>query len=122
MAFHSILSNHFFVVEGKLPGFVVSKHGIMIDPKRMQEISQLHFPISKKSMPSFLGKINVVRIFGSGISQIVKPLQYMIKRMWNLSGIMIKKQDFCTNREASLKALLWYPQIFQTILLYKICF
>ena len=52
-------------------------------------------------MASFLGKINVVMIFGSGISQIVKPLQYMIKRMWNLSGMMIKKQDFCTNREAT---------------------
>ena len=106
MAFHSILSNHFFVAEGKLPGFVVSKHGIMIDPKRMQEISQLHFPISKKSMASFLGKINVVRIFGSGISQIVKPLQYMIKRIWNLSGMMIKNKIFVAIWKLLLKVLL----------------
>ena len=78
----------------------------MIDPKRMQEIYYIHFPISKNSMASFLGKINVVRIFGSGISQIVKPLQYMIKRMWNLSGMMIKNKIFVEIGKLPLKALL----------------
>ena len=48
----------FSVTEGKLLGFVVSKQGINIDPERTRAISQISMPHSKKSMQSFLGKIN----------------------------------------------------------------
>ena len=40
----------FAVSEGILLGCVVSKHGIMIDPKRTQAISKITYPSSKKSM------------------------------------------------------------------------
>ena len=53
----------FRVTEGILLGFVVSKEGIMIDPKRTEAISKIPFPTTKKSMQSFLGKINFVRRF-----------------------------------------------------------
>ena len=53
----------FVVIEGISLGFVVSKEGIMIDPERTQAISRIHFPSTKKSMQSFMGKINFVRRF-----------------------------------------------------------
>jgi hypothetical protein len=44
-------------------GFVVSKVGIMIEPETTEAISKISFPHNKKSMQSFLGKINFVRRF-----------------------------------------------------------
>jgi hypothetical protein len=52
-----------FVVEkGKLLGFIVSKDGMIIDPERTQVVAKLS-PPSKKSMQSFLEKINFIRRF-----------------------------------------------------------
>ena len=53
----------FAVIEGIFLGFVVSKKGIMIDPERTESISKIPFPTTKKSMQSFMGKINSVRRF-----------------------------------------------------------
>ena len=70
----------FCVTEGKLIGFIVSKDGIMIDPKRAKVIAKLPPPHNKKSMQSFMGKISFVRRFIPSITEMVKPLQDMIKQ------------------------------------------
>ena len=70
----------FVVTEGIFLGFVVSKEGIMIDPERTEAISRIPFPTTKKSMQSFMGKINFVRRFVPSFSEIVCPLQNMIKK------------------------------------------
>ena len=69
----------FALDEGKLLGFIVSKDGIYIDPERVDEIKWIAFPHNKKTMQSFLGKINFVKRFVPDFSQIVLPLQNMIK-------------------------------------------
>jgi hypothetical protein len=48
------------VVQGKILIFVVSKEGMMIDPKRSAAISKLSRPHNKKLMQSFMAKINFV--------------------------------------------------------------
>ena len=69
-----------FVVDwGKFLGFIVSKNGMMIYPKRTQVITNLSHPSFKKVMQSFLGKINFVRSFVPSFSDMVRPLQNMIK-------------------------------------------
>eukprot|EP00253_Pinus_taeda_P005698 PITA_05698 len=70
----------FALDQGKLLGFIVSKDGIYIDPDRINEISEVPFPHNKKSMQSFLGQINFVKIFIAYFSQIILPLQTMIKK------------------------------------------
>eukprot|EP00253_Pinus_taeda_P018247 PITA_18247 len=70
----------FALDQGKLLGFIVSKDGIYIDPDRIKEISEIPFPHNKKSMHSFLGQINFVKIFIPDFSQIILPLQTMIKK------------------------------------------
>jgi len=70
----------FSLDQGKLLGFIVSKEGIYIDPDRIKEISEIPFPHNKKSMQSFLGQINFVKRFVPDFSQIILPLQAMIKK------------------------------------------
>jgi hypothetical protein len=70
----------FAVEQGKLLGFIVSNEGMIIYPERTQVISKLPPPSSKKSMQSFLGQINFVRRFVPSFSEMVRPLQNLIKK------------------------------------------
>eukprot|EP00253_Pinus_taeda_P016099 PITA_16099 len=70
----------FALDQGKLLGFIVSKDGIYIDPDRIKEISEIPFPHNKKSMQSFLGQIKLFKRFVPEFSQIILPLQTMIKK------------------------------------------
>jgi hypothetical protein len=70
----------FVVEQGKLLGFIVSKDGMIIYPERTQAIAKLPPPSSKKSMQSFLGKINFVRRFVPSFSEMVRPLHNLIKK------------------------------------------
>eukprot|EP00253_Pinus_taeda_P028415 PITA_28415 len=72
---------YFFALDQvKLLGFIVSKDGIYIDPDMIKEIYEIPFPHNKKSMQSFLGQINFVKRFVPDFSQIILPLQTMIKK------------------------------------------
>ena len=71
MAFFSIQKIIFSINEGKLLGFIVSKDGIYIDLDRIKEIFDIPLLHNKKSMQSFLGQINFVKIFVPDFSHIV---------------------------------------------------
>ena len=64
----------FAVTEGILLGSVVSKEGIMMDLERTEAISRIPFLATKKSMQSFMGKINFIRRFVPSFSEILCPL------------------------------------------------
>ena len=70
----------FAVTEGKLLGFIVSKEGMIIDPEHVEAISKISLPNSRKEMQSFLGKINFVWRFVPNFAQVVKPLQFLVKK------------------------------------------
>jgi len=72
--------NKFVVLEGILLGNVISKDRISMDPERNKAIMQIPPPHNKNSMQSFFGKINFVRRFVLDFAEIVKPLQWMIKK------------------------------------------
>ena len=57
----------------------MSKRGIYIDPERIEEIKIIPFPHNKKAMQSFIGKIIFSKRFVPNFSQIVLPLQNIIK-------------------------------------------
>ena len=63
--------------EGSLIRHIIAKSGIKVDPDQVQAITQIPYPVDKKS---FLGKINFLRKFISDYAQIVKPMQDMIKK------------------------------------------
>jgi hypothetical protein len=64
----------FTVDEGRLLGFIVSKHGMKIEPKRNETFSKIPPPHKKKYMHSFLGRIKFVRIFIPSFVETLKPL------------------------------------------------
>ena len=75
----------FSIEEGTSLGFVISPNGITIDPRRIEAIKVITPPHNKKSMQSFMGKINFVRGFISDFTEIVKPLREMIKKDTNFN-------------------------------------
>lgn len=109
-----------FAVElGKLIGFIVSKDRMIIDPDRTQVIANLPPPSSKKAMQSFLGKINFVKRFVPSFSEMVRPLQNLIKK-----DIMYKwgaqaNQAFNSIRKSITEApSLMSPDFSQDFMLY----
>lgn len=61
----------FVVHEGRLLGYVVSKHGITIDLERISAILALPLPAHKKGLQSFIGRINFVRTFIPDIADLL---------------------------------------------------
>jgi len=64
----------FAVTEGKLLGHILSKEGIIIDPERIETIMRIQPPTNKRAMQSFFGKINFIRKFVSGFTEIMHPI------------------------------------------------
>jgi hypothetical protein len=82
----------FIVSKGILLGYIVSKEGISLDPERTKSILQIAPLHSKRSMQSFFGRINFVRRFVPDSAKILKPLQNMIKTMYNSNGHLWKRK------------------------------
>ena len=76
----------------------------MIDPERTEAISKIAYPSNKKAMQSFLGKINFVRIFIPSFSEIIRPLQKMIKKDAIFSWGQTEKESFQIILEAISEA------------------
>ena len=78
----------------------------MIDPERTQAISKITYPFSKKAMQSFLGKINFVRRFIPSFSEIIRPLQKMIKKDAIFNWGQTEKESFQKILEAISEAVV----------------
>ena len=60
------------MLKGKLLGHMVSKHGVTIDPKRVEEIQTIKLPRTKMKIQSFLGKVKFLRSFIANFTDSVK--------------------------------------------------
>ena len=98
---------YFALLEDKLLGFIVSKKGIHIDPNRIQEIENIPLPHNKKTMKSFLGQINFVKIFVPVFSQIILPLQSMMKK----NSIFKRGKEERNSFELIKKAIIEDPSL-----------
>jgi hypothetical protein len=72
--------SHFAMQEGKLLGNIVSKHGVKIDPQRVEATKVINFPRNKKEIQPFLGKLNFLRRFIPNFVEFVKDLAGMLKK------------------------------------------
>lgn len=84
----------FAVTEGKLLGFIVLASGMTIEPERIQAIEKIQMPFNKKGMQSFLGKINFVKRFVLAFSEVVRPMQNMIKKVVTFKWNELEKEAF----------------------------
>jgi hypothetical protein len=44
-------------LKGRMIGHIVSKNGVATDPKKLDRISKLPFPTTKKTLRGFLGMV-----------------------------------------------------------------
>lgn len=82
------------MTEGRLLGFIVSSSGMTIEPERIQAIEKIQMSSNKKGMQSFLGKINFVKIFVFAFSEFVRPMQNMIKKIYDFKWNELEKEAF----------------------------
>ena len=94
----------FGVTEGKLLGHVILEKGIMIDPERVEAISKLGIPSSKRELKSFFGKINFLRKFISAFAEIVKPMNDMLKKDAKVDWTPTAKRAFEEIKHAIINA------------------
>jgi hypothetical protein len=80
--------------EGNLLEHIVSSEGIKIDPKRVKSIQQINIPKNKKSIQSFIGKINFLRRFIPNFAKIIKHITDMLKKDAEVKWILEAKESF----------------------------
>ena len=65
-----------------------------IEPERIQAIEKIQMPSNKKGMQSFLGKKNFVKRFVPAFSEVVRPMQNMIKKVVDFKWNELEKEAF----------------------------
>jgi len=67
-------------MNGWLLGYITSKDGISVDPSRSEAIENIPLPKDRKVLQSFFGKVNFIRRSIPNFVEIVKPLNYLLKK------------------------------------------
>jgi hypothetical protein len=86
--------SQFSMEEGEILGHIVSPKGIKIDPKRVKAIQQIDILRNKKSIQSFIGKINFLRRFIPNSVEIIKYITDMLKKDADIKWILEAKESF----------------------------
>ena len=84
----------FGLQEGKLLGHIISKEGIKIDPKRIEEILQISHPRNIKELQYFIGKINFLRRFIPNLAELLRNITNVLKRETRVKWTIEAKQSF----------------------------
>jgi hypothetical protein len=90
--------------EGKLLGHIISAGGIKIDPKRVDAIQEIEIPRNKKSIQSFIGKINFLRRFVPNFVEIIRPITNMLKKDVVIKWSLEEKSTFQRIKQALVAA------------------
>jgi hypothetical protein len=61
-------------------GHVISKGGISVDPRKVQDVMSSSVPMSVSDIQSFLGLAGYYRRFIEGFSKISKPMTELLKK------------------------------------------
>jgi len=60
--------------KGKMVGHIVSKDGVATDPEKLDTISKLSFPTTKKALCGFLGMVGYYRRFKHMFAAKARPI------------------------------------------------
>lgn len=96
--------SNFSMDEGKLPGHVISKDGIKIDPSSVEAILKVDIPRNKKEVQSFIGKVNVLRRFLPNFAEICKVVTNMLRKNNETKWTTLMKQSFSDIKKALMEA------------------
>ena len=74
------LKCNFCVIAGRLLGFIISRHEIMVDPLKVEAILQLSPPHIVHQLQSLQGKANFLRRFIANYAKITKGFMHLLKK------------------------------------------
>lgn len=96
----------FRVRSRKLLGFIVSQHGIEVDPEKVKAIQAMHAPKTEKELRGFLGRLNYISRFISHLTVTCEPIFKLLGKdqaiIWN---------NDCKNSFEKIKEYLQEPII-----------
>ena len=96
----------FGVTSGKLLGFIVSKRGIEIDPKKVKAILDMPPPQTLRQLRTLQGKLQSIRRFISQLADKCTPFAHLLKKDENF-----KWDSLCQRSFDQLKQYLANPPI-----------
>jgi hypothetical protein len=70
----------FWMKQGAFLGHIISKGGISVDPRKVQDVLSWSLPMSVGDIQSFLGLAGYYRRFIKGFSMISKPMTELIEK------------------------------------------
>jgi hypothetical protein len=115
--------SHFSMEEGKILGHIVSPEGIKIDLKRVKAIEQIDIPRNKKSIQSFIGKLNFLRRFIPNFAEIIKHITDMLKKDEEIKWIPEEKESFENINQDLIKApILINPNYSKEFLIFSFAY
>ncbi|WP_425268092.1 reverse transcriptase domain-containing protein [Enterobacter hormaechei] len=98
----------FGVTSGKLLGFIVSKRGIEIDPKKVKAILDMPPPQTLRQLRSLQGKLQSVRRFISQLLNKCMPFAHLLKKdenfkwdrsSWVSRATLYSSSDICPRKD-----------------------
>eukprot|EP00253_Pinus_taeda_P003000 PITA_03000 len=98
----------FVISEGNPLGHIISKSGIKVDPNTVKSITHIPFPVNKKAMESFLGKINFLHKLISDYAQIVNLIHEIVNKDTFLKWDKREKEVFTCIKQVIVEAPTLY--------------
>ena len=94
----------FALKEGKILGHILTKDGVKIDPKRVEVINGISFPINRKEVQVFLGRINFLTRFIPNYVEIVRHITDMLKKSNEVKWSQESREAFARIKNAFAEA------------------
>ncbi|PKI63906.1 hypothetical protein CRG98_015687 [Punica granatum] len=91
---------------GKLLGFIVSEHGIEVDPDKVKAILEMPPPKTVREVRSFLGQLNYIARFIANLTNNRQPLFRLLRK-----NAAIEWDDRCQKVFDTIKEYLIQPSI-----------
>ena len=100
-------------------GHCWSKHGISPDPKKIQVLKHIEFPLDKETMRSFLGMINYLNRYSSLSAHLTAPLSALTHQDTDYKPGKTHFENFNRLKVeiSNMKALLYFDVNAETTLL-----
>ena len=75
-------------------GHIWSKHGISLDPKKIQALKHMEFPPDKETMRSFLGMINYLNRYSALSAHLAAPLSTLTHQVTDYKPGKVYLENF----------------------------
>ena len=97
-------------------GHCWSKHRISLDPKKIQALNHMEFPMDKETMRSFLGMINYLNRYSALSAHLAAPLSALIHQVADYKPVHFENFNQLKLEISNMKALPYFDVNAETTL------